>query len=237
MPASAMEALVHDLRQRVPKSRRLEIVALLVLADVEAMCDRFDEARRLVADADALALELGTPPMRDIPAEVELLAGDAATAERILREELEDLERIGDFGHYVSVVPPYVDALVLQGRGEEARRAVEICVRHAIEDDVDAQIGLRCSQAALLLIDGDLAEAEEQAREAVAIAGRADYVLARIRALSGLADVLASSGRSEEARDALEQAIHVAREKESVAHERILRARLAELAAQPPATT
>ena len=43
--------------------------------------------------------------------------------------ELETLEEIGDWGHYVSVVPPYVEALVMQGRGTGARGAVEVAAR------------------------------------------------------------------------------------------------------------
>ena len=83
MPASAMESLVHDLRRRVPTSRRLEMFALQILADVESMRLRFEEARALVAEGDTLARELGTPSMRQVPADIELLAGDAAKAEAI----------------------------------------------------------------------------------------------------------------------------------------------------------
>ena len=43
--------------------------------------------RRLVAEGDALARELGTPSMRQVPADIEPLAGDAAKAEAILRQE------------------------------------------------------------------------------------------------------------------------------------------------------
>ena len=169
--------------------------ALQILADVESMRRRFEEARALVAEGDALARELGTPSMRQVPADIELLAGDAAKAEALLREELDELERIGDFGHYVSVVPVFVDALLLQGRGQEAQRELEICVRYTIDDDTDAQIGLCKSQAALLLIDGDLVRAEERARAAVTIAAGTDYRLRSIEALSRLAEVLVAAGR------------------------------------------
>ena len=101
---------------------------------------------------------------------------------------------------------------------------------------MDGQIGLRSSEAALLLLDGEVVAAEERAREGVRIAAGADFTRARIRILSVLADVLGEAGRPDEAREVLEEAIVLAEEKESVAHERILRAKLAELAAQPPAT-
>ena len=113
---------------------------------------------------------------------------------------------------------------------------MELAAEYAIDDDRDAQVGIQCCQAALLLLDGDLARAEERAREAVAIADGGDYTTGRIRALSGLADVLIAADRPEEARGVVERAIVLAREKESIAHERILMAKFAELSAQPPAT-
>ena len=105
-------------------------------------------------------------------------------------------------------MPLYVEALVAQG--------------HA-------------SQAFRLLLDGDLVAAEERARNGVEIGNATDYLRARIRALGALAEVLRAAGRRDE-RAVLEEAISVAREKESLAHERILRAKLDEIAAQPPAT-
>ena len=235
-PVAAIADLVDDLRRRAPGRRRLEMTALMTRAYVAAMCDDFDTARALVAESDVLASELGTPALAPVAADVALLAGDGNEAERLLRAELEELERIGDWGHYASVVPQFVDALVLQGRGKESRRAVELATQHAIEDDMDAQIGLCCSQVALLLLDTDLVAAEERAREGVTISARSDFTPARIRALTALADVLRSTDRPREARGVLEEAVALAEQKGSVAHVRILRATLDELAAHPPAT-
>ena len=183
----------------------------------------------LLADADRLARELKVSALAPIAAEIALLAGDAAEAERWLLAELETLEEIGDWGHYVSIVPPYVEALVMQGRGTEARGAVEVAARWAIDDDMDGQIGLHSSEAALLLLDGEVVAAEERARAGVRIAAGTDYTRARIRMLSTLADVLGEAGRPDEAREVIEEAIVLAEEKESVAHERILRAKLDEV--------
>jgi Flp pilus assembly protein TadD len=238
-PSSELEALVLELRRRVPMvptGRRLEIRALSTLGFVAALRDDFDTARRLCMDANSLAMELGTQSFVANEVDVELLAGNWPAAEHAVRAELEALEQIGDMGHYASLVLPLVDALVPQGRAEESRAAVELAARWAIDDDRDAQMGLHCSQAALLVVEGDLVNAEEHARKAVAIAESSDYIIRRIRALSGLADVLAAAGRPDEARDRLERAIALAQEKESLAHERTLRAKLVELAAQPPAT-
>jgi class 3 adenylate cyclase/tetratricopeptide (TPR) repeat protein len=234
--SSALEALVAELRRRVPMSRRLGVRALSALGFVAALRGEFDAARRLYVESRALAQELGMPAFVGNEADVELLAGDGAAAERALRAELPELEQMGDFGHYASLVLPLVDALVLQGRGEESEREVELAARHVIDDDADAKIGLHSSKAALLLLRGDVAAAEIHAREAVSVARRTEYTIAHIRALRGLAEVLSAADRPEEAREALEQAIALAQQKESLAHERILRAELAEVTAQPPAT-
>jgi hypothetical protein len=101
---------------------------------------------------------------------------------------------------------------------------------------MDAQIGLRTSQAALLLVDGDVVAAEERARDGVEVASRSDFTPARIRALSALADVLRVTDRAQEAREVLQAALALAEQKGSIAHERILRASLETLPAQPPAT-
>ncbi len=146
------------------------------------------------------------------------------------------LERIGDWGHYVSLVAPFVDALVLQGRGDESRRAVELAARYTIEDDIDAQIGLRCSQVALLLLDGDLLPPKSGPGKASRSRRAPTYDgIGSGRCLLSPTCSMRLIG-SEEARDVLEEAIALAEQKGSIAHERILRAKLAELAPQPPAT-
>ena len=60
---------------------------------------------------------------------------------------------------------------------------------------MDAQIGLRCSQVALLLLEGDVVAAEERAREGVTISARSDFSRGRIKALSRLAEVLRVTDR------------------------------------------
>ncbi|MET0939601.1 MAG: AAA family ATPase, partial [Gaiellaceae bacterium] len=237
LPVGEMEELVDDFARRVPGRMRLEMTALATRADIAAMRDDVETSRTLVADANLLARELKVAALAPIAAEIALLAGDGAEAERWLLAELGMLEEIGDWGHYVSLVPLYVEALVMQGRGTEARGAVEVAARWAIHDDMDGQIGLHFSETALLLLDGDVAAAEKRARAGVRIASGTDYTRARIRMLSALADVLGEAGRPDEARDVIEEAVVLAEEKESVAHERILRGKLAEIAAQPPATT
>ena len=92
------------------------------------------------------------------------------------------------------------------------------------------------AQPAILLLDGGVVAAEERAREECRIAAGTDFTRPGSGRCQVLADVLGAAGRPDDAREVVEEAIVLAREKESVAHERLLRAKLAELAAQPPAT-
>jgi hypothetical protein len=134
------------------------------------------------------------------------------------------------------MVPPLVDALFLQGRGQEARAPVELAARYVIDDDMDAQLGIRSSQAKLLLLDGDVGAAEERARGSVTLAASSDFTKGSVRALSVLADVLHRSGRPEEAAAVLTEAIGLCDQKGNLVRARELRTALEALAAQPPAT-
>jgi ATP/maltotriose-dependent transcriptional regulator MalT len=236
MPAEAMVKLAAEVMRRVPGSRRLEMGALATRAEVSAMQGDFEAARALLRQAMTLEEEVGLKTMATTAAEVELLAGDGREAERHARQDLEALARIGDWGHYVSMVPPLVDALFLQGRGQEARAPVELAARYVIDDDMDAQLGIRSSQAKLLLLDGDVGAAEERARGSVTLAASSDFTKGSVRALSVLADVLHRSGRPEEAAAVLTEAIGLCDQKGNLVRARELRTALEALAAQPPAT-
>jgi tetratricopeptide (TPR) repeat protein len=200
----------------------------------------FDAARALLAEAMALGEELGLRTtlagMAYSSAEVELLAGDASAAEAFVRPACDELERIGDWGHYATMATALVEALVLQGRIAEAIRPAELASLHVIEDDMDAQVATRCNHVRLLLAAGDAVEAERVAREAVALAMETEFHDRRTDALAVLAYALRAQGRLEEAGDAIEKAIAVCEEKGNVARARNLRSELAELGAQPPAT-
>jgi class 3 adenylate cyclase/tetratricopeptide (TPR) repeat protein len=238
---------VDDAIERIERIRRdsqmglrLHVATLYHLGGLKGMQGDFDAARALLGEAMALGEQLGLRTtlagMAYYSAEVELLAGDAAAAEAFIRPACDELERIGDWGHYATMASALVEALVLQGRADEAVRPAELSSLHVIEDDMDAQVTTRCNRVRLLLAAGDAAEAERVAREAVAAALQTEFHDRRADALAALAASLQAQGRLEESARALEQAIVVCAQKGNVARERQLRTKLAEVAAQPPAT-
>ena len=112
------------IRSHAGANRRTERAALTRRAVLEAMSGRFDTARDLIPQARTLAEELGLEAMLAChvatgAADIELLAGDATAAERLLRPACETLERVGELSYLPSAAPLLADALYVQARNEE----------------------------------------------------------------------------------------------------------------------
>ena len=215
----------------------LDVALLRGQASLEAMQGRFDLAREHIGAARAGAEELGLTMMLNasIPraaGEIELLADDPAAAERELAPSCERLEQTGDLGHFASSAAYLADALMLQGRDEEAAPLMERASRWTLADDIDAQIGLRRVQAKILARSGNQDDAELRAREAVALVARTAFLDLHAQALSDLADVLEYGGKADDSAVVLEQATQLAQSKGNVVRVARMQERLAEVTAQ-----
>jgi class 3 adenylate cyclase/tetratricopeptide (TPR) repeat protein len=233
-PTTVQEALdrVEEIRASSEANQRLEVTLLRTRAQLEAMLGRFDTARDLVARAKAMAEELGlevilAAGVAHQAGYIELLAGDAAAAERVLRPACEALERMGDWGHFATIAPKLADALYHVGDDEEALRLTELAERSATPGVADEDIGWRRVRAKLLARRGDFGEAERLAREATARAARTDLLDDRAQALADLAVVLRLGGRTEESANAVKKAIRLHEEKGNVVARDMLRGVLA----------
>ncbi len=207
-PTPADEALARydGMRELVSGDLRLRIGWFGGRGRVEAMRGNFDVARKLVAEATAVAEGLANPFARDGqvgPAEgdIELAAGDAPGAIRAYRRAIEAYERAGELGYLASLVGPLVDALLANGELDEA---LEVSARWpadqlTVPEDIDAQAGWRRARAKVLARDGQLEEAEVLAREGVAMASETDFLPLHADALADLAEVLRLAGKPEEA--------------------------------------
>jgi tetratricopeptide (TPR) repeat protein len=233
-PTPVEEALarVGRIGPRAQANRRLEVTLLRARGQLEAMLGRFDAGRELIAQAKALAEELGLEVLlaSGIAVQagyVELLTGDPVAAERELRAGYDVLERIGDWGHIPHVAPLLADALFAQGRDDEVLRLAELVERVAIAEDAETEIGWRRIRAKVFARRGDVEGAERLAREATALASRTDYLDVRARALADLAEVLRLAGRPEESAAAVHEAIRLYEQKGNVAAAALLAASLA----------
>jgi class 3 adenylate cyclase/tetratricopeptide (TPR) repeat protein len=232
MPVDEVREKLDEIEPRVEGTNRVHVSILRTRAHLDAMQGRFEDARRLVAEADRTSRELGLEMTRAAgvlraAGEIELLAGDMAAAERAFREGYETLERGQDWGHLASIAPLLALTLLAEGRPAEAEEPLELTSRIVIDDDSDAQISLLRAQAKQAALAGDPAEAEALARRAVERAAKGDDFNAHAGALVDLADVLELGGRHDEAAVALHEALALYERKGNVVAAEHVRRRLA----------
>ena len=197
---AAIERAQHFLRES-EGDRLLAASILSSLAVLLAMRGEFGEARARWAQAQALWDELGMAHRRAIRAidasAIELLAGDAAAAERELRTGYRMLEEIGEM-HVRPTIAAYLAAvLALEGRSAEAEAFADFAKSHAWEDDIVTQVMWRVARAQATA--GEAAEAELLVREAVELAAPTDFLDLQATAHLALARVLRDAGSPEAA--------------------------------------
>ncbi len=222
---------LDEMEPRVERATRQHVALLRTRALLRAMQGCFDDARRLIADADTAAQELGLEMVRAAgvlraAGEIELLAGDTEAAERAFREAYETLERGQDWGHLASVAPLLALTLLAQGRVDEAEPPLELTSRWIIDDDSDAQISFLRARARRAALTGDPAEAEALARRAVERAATGDDLNAHAGALVDLGDALELDTRRDEATATLQDALLLYERKGNVVAAARLRQRL-----------
>jgi tetratricopeptide (TPR) repeat protein len=178
------------------------------IAMLLAMLGRFEEARQ----AGEVACERG----REVSgnehagyaylAEIAALAGDDEQAAVYLRPVCERLTpqewNQADYGGRLAQI------LWRLGRHEEAYELAERCCQPAPERNVLGHAFWLQIQALHAAAQGDhTAETERIARRAVAVLDRTDALNLQAEALSNLAEVLTSAGKTDDAAEALEQAL------------------------------
>ena len=217
-PMAVEAAITRYDAVRVPMSRdfRARIGWLGGRGRLEAMRGNFGVARELVSEAAALSEERDSPFSRDTqvaPAEgdVELAAGEARAAIRAFRRACDANERAGELGYLASLVGPLVDALLANG---DVQEAFEVsghwrADRLTVPEDIDAQADWRRARARVLAHRSELDEAERIAREAVSIASATDFLPLHADTLAGLAEVLRTAGKVDEAETARLEAIRL----------------------------
>jgi tetratricopeptide (TPR) repeat protein len=203
------------------------------LAGLHAMEGRFDEARALIAAADAAFEELGRTlgsAVSHHAAMVELLAGDPVAAERLLRQGYAALEEMGEKVVLSTTAAFLGQALLAQGRHDEAWRCAELSAEQAPEDDMHSQSMWRAVRASVLSARDEPEEAERYAREAVAFAERTDDTNTIADAHVVLGGVLARHADAEAACAELSRGIELYERKGNLVGADQVRAQLAPLA-------
>jgi class 3 adenylate cyclase/tetratricopeptide (TPR) repeat protein len=199
---------------------RVEASVRVSLAGLQAMQKGFVEARRNYRRGREIEQELGfklrAAAGTMIDANVELLAGDLAAAERELRWGFDTLEAMGETGFLSTVAAMLAGVTYAQGRYEEAEHLAEISEQATAADDLISHVLWRTVRAKLLARRGEHAEAERLAREAVGRMAQTDELDRHGDTLLDLAEVLRLAGREQEATPVVAEALELYEQKENL---------------------
>jgi class 3 adenylate cyclase/tetratricopeptide (TPR) repeat protein len=175
-----------------------------ILGRLYAMQGDIDTARERVRGARRVFLEAGlvqsSGGLTLGEGEVEFRAGDLDREERTLRDGLEVLGAIGDRAYYPTVA--VVLAECLYRRGAADAEIEQLCNRArdtTAADDLANFVWLEIVTGLLHARRGERDEADALSRHAVELADTGDYHLARPSTRVYRAEVLARSGRRDEA--------------------------------------
>ena len=146
-----------------------------------------------------------------------MLAGDLTAAERELRLAYAACEEIGDTSFLATIAGRLGQVRYAQGSYDDAATLAEASKKNAVPEDRDAQILWRSLKAMTLARRGDFPSAEQLAREAVALCESTDFQALHGEALMDLGEVLRLEGRTEEATEAVEEALRLFDEKGALA--------------------
>jgi DNA-binding SARP family transcriptional activator len=202
---------------------------------LQAMLGRVDEARRLVLEGSRIYEELGyvgapATYSEAVLGQIELLAGEPAAAERVLRSACETLGRLRDDKSLSTRAAELAEALYQLGRYPEADEWALLARARAAPDDLSAQSLWRGVLAKLLARSGSPGEAEVLAREAVQLAAATEALTRQGKVLLDLAEVLRLGGREADATPVFADAASVFERKGNVMASAQVRALLAEAA-------
>jgi tetratricopeptide (TPR) repeat protein len=173
------------------------------LAGLEAMRGRFERARELCERARAVFEEVGQTrrlaDLSEVRGGVEMLAGNPEEAERQLRLSYEALARMGDRAVLSTVATELAEALLTQGRDDDAARLTKESAELAASDDLESQIRWRTLLARLEVRQGNLENAEALARDALERGSEMEYPNLEAATLAALAEVLELAGHGGDA--------------------------------------
>ncbi|MGZ4414456.1 MAG: AAA family ATPase [Gaiellaceae bacterium] len=219
-PASDALRRCEQLLENAAGDRFLEVTLFSVRAYLEAMRGRPAEAEELLAAAERAGGDPGylnrIPYFSIYLGLVDLLAGEAAAAERQLRAGCKALEEVGEKTNYCSVAALLARALCAQGRYSEAEEFTRASEEAARANDVLSNVMWRSVRGTVRARQGELDAAEALAREAVSFAAQSDFLNVHGDALMDLAEVLRLARRSKEAARALEEAVRLYEQKGNI---------------------
>jgi class 3 adenylate cyclase len=191
------------------------------LSGLLALRGDFDEARRMFRDATATYEEFGLRFRRAtqsfVGAQIELLAGDVAAAERELRGSSSAFDEIGAATSATTHRALLAEVVARLGRLEEAEELARRVAAEAPAEDLLAHVLWRCTLARVRAREGSAREAVELATEARQLLADAEFPQLAIAALTAAAEAAAVADESAEAERLLAKARQIAEAKGALA--------------------
>jgi predicted ATPase/class 3 adenylate cyclase len=214
-PTAVPEAIARceQMLTEAGRDRTVEAGVAVGIAALEAMRGKFDRARELYWSSKSILAELGLKPLQAahaiVLASVETLASQPEAAEAELRAAVETVEELGEQSSLVTLIVVLARNCFDQGRHGEAAELLERIHLESAGREVFTQVLWRTTRARLLAVRGDLEEAEQEAREAVRIAGETDAPNLHADSLVDLAEVLTAANKPGAANRALAEALRL----------------------------
>ena len=183
------------------------------LGKLLAMRGDFDVARDLIrgsiADAREAGLLLQAAAAAMTVAFVEVHAGDLETAERILRDGIDDLDRLGGTSYRWTTTLDLVEVLAYRGEYEEAATLCSDVRENINQQDLVDFIAVNALQGFLVARTGEHAEGERLSARAAEVAKGIDFYESKGQAFEWHARTLALVDKPAQARDAAATALAI----------------------------
>jgi predicted ATPase len=238
-PVEAAIARCRTIRERAEGDLPVQAVSDAMLGVLEAMRGRFGDARRLYQRSETtledLGLKVQLASFQMYAGAAELIAGDAAAAERVLRAGYQALDRMGERSYLSTMAAFLARAVYAQERFDEAARLTAASDEAASADDLVSQVMWRGTQAKILARGGEGAAALELARQAATLSRETDFINMQADALADLAHVSILLDQAADAADVLEEAATLYEAKGNAVSAARARAQLEEVVAARPA--
>jgi tetratricopeptide (TPR) repeat protein len=181
-----------------------------LLGDPEVGLAEAREAKALLDDVGHRIVAAGTSMMIG---ESELLAGNPAGAEQVLRDGYTRLKEHGETGYFSSIAAALSHATLALGHEDDALEIADEVLEIAADDDFDPIARARAVRALVFARRGLHEDAAAEIGSAVERVEKSDYL--NVRALIALAeaDVAALAGRTGDEQAALRRAMGLADQK------------------------
>ena len=210
-----------------------EALILQPLSLLYGFAGRFADARAANARSQAIFTRSGArfeqAASAILAGEIELIAGEYATAEGVMKEGCEALLAVGERPYRSGAVVRLAEAVYAQGRLEEAQQLAEEAKALAAADDVDTRVRCCAIEAKLLARRGQFGAARRLADQAVALISESSYAGLLAQTLVASAEVSRLAGAPEEAEASLRRALRIYEDRRAVAPAEQTRGALASL--------